>query len=295
VGFISHAHADHIARHELALCTSSTAQLYQHRLGMRRTAELPHRQPIPFGSFTLTTYPAGHCLGSAMLLADDGEKRLLFTGDFKLGPSATCEEVELPQADILVMESTFGKPKYRLPPREEIIAELIALVRKTLSEGRTPVIHAYALGKSQEVTKILTLAGIPVEQHPDIFAVSKVYNACGMDLGDVSEFKGKAKPDHAIVTLPRGMKNFRMAGIKHPVSIVTTGWAIDPSTKYQYRVDHALPLSDHADFDDLFETAERVGAAEIYCTHGPPEFVGHLRAAGFNAHPITGRFQMRMF
>ena len=42
---------------------------------------------------------------------------LLFTGDFKLGPSATCEEAELPQADILVMESTFGKPKYRMPPR----------------------------------------------------------------------------------------------------------------------------------------------------------------------------------
>ena len=153
------------------------------------------------------------------------------------------------------------------------------------------MIHAYALGKSQEVTKILTLAGIPVQQHPDIYAVSKVYQACGMDLGEISEFKGKVKPDHAVVTLPRGMKNFRMAGIKHPVSIVATGWAMDPGIKYQYRVDYALPLSDHADFDDLLETAERVGATEIYCTHGPPEFVGHLRAAGFNAHPSRAGFR----
>lgn len=295
VGFISHAHADHIARHELALCTAATARLYQHRLGQRRTAELPYRQPIPFGDFSLTTYPAGHCLGSAMLLADDGEKRLLFTGDFKLGPSATCEEAELPQADILVMESTFGRPKYRMPPRAEIIAELIDLVRKTLHEGRTPVIHGYALGKSQEITKILTQAGIPVQQHAQIFAVSEVYQDCGMDLGDVIEFKGAAKPGHALVTLPRGVKNYQMPGIKHPVSIVATGWAMDPGIKYQYRVDHALPLSDHADFDELMETAARVGASEIYCTHGPPEFVGHLRAAGFNAHPITGRFQLRMF
>jgi hypothetical protein len=295
VGFVSHAHADHIARHELALCTSATSRLYQHRLGVRRTAELPHRQPVPFGDFTLTTYPAGHCLGSAMLLADNGEKRLLFTGDFKLGPSATCEEAELPQADILVMESTFGRPKYRMPPRAEIIAELIDLVRKTLNEGRTPVIHGYALGKSQEVTKILTQAGIPVQQHPEIFAVSQVYQECGMDLGDVTEFKGAVKLGHALVTLPRGVKNFRMPGIKHPVSIVVTGWAMDPGIKYQYRVDHALPLSDHADFEQLLETAGRVAASEIYCTHGPSEFVGHLRAAGFNAHPITGRFQMRMF
>lgn len=295
VGFVSHAHADHIARHELALCTEATSKLYQHRLGLRRTADLPHRQPVPFGDYTLTTYPAGHCLGSAMLLADDGEKRLLFTGDFKLGPSATCEEAELPQADILVMECTFGKPKYRMPPRADIVAELVDLVQRTLNEGRTPVIHGYALGKSQEVTKILTLAGIPVQQHPDIYKVSEVYHACGMHLGEVSEFKGSVKPGHALVTLPRSVKNYRMANIKHPVSIVATGWAMDPGIKYQYRVDHALPLSDHADFDQLLETAERVGASEVYCTHGPAEFVGHLQAAGFNAHPVTGRFQMRMF
>ncbi len=295
VGFVSHAHADHIARHELALCTAATAKLYQHRLGLRRTTDLPHRQPVPFGSFTLTTYPAGHCLGSAMLLADDGEKRLLFTGDFKLGPSATCEEAELPRADILVMECTFGKPKYRIPPREDVIAELIERVRTVLGAGRTPVIHAYALGKSQEVTKILTLAGIPVQQHPDIYAVSQVYQACGMDLGNVSEFRGKLKPDHAVVTLPRGMKNFCISGIKHPVSFLVSGWAMDAGAKYRYGVDYALPLSDHADFDQLLETAERVGATEIYCTHGPAEFVGHLQAAGFNAHPVTGRFQMRMF
>ena len=230
-----------------------------------------------------------------MLLADDGHRRLLFTGDFKLGPSATCEEAELPQADILVMECTFGKPKYRMPPRSEVSAELIALVRKAVDQGRTPVIHGYALGKSQEVTKILTLAGIPVQQHPQIFAVSKVYKSCGMDLGDVSEFNGSVKPGHAVVTLPKGMKNYRMSGIKHPVSIATTGWAMDPGIKYRYGVDYALPLSDHADFDELIETARQVGASEVYCTHGPAEFVGHLQAAGFNARPITGRFQMRMF
>src|SRR5690606_19629411 len=124
-------------------------------------------------------YPAGHCLGSSMLLVDDGEKRLLFTGDFKLGPSATCAAAELPQADILVMESTFGLPKYRLPPREEVVESLITLVRNTLAAGTTPVIHAYALGKAQEVTKLLTLAGIPVQQHPLTFEVSEVYRRCG--------------------------------------------------------------------------------------------------------------------
>lgn len=295
-GFVSHAHADHIAAHELALATPATARLYQHRLGAhRRTKEFDYRQPLEFGPLRLTALPAGHCLGSAMLLAEDGERSLLYTGDFKLGLSATCESAELPQADVLVMESTFGQPRYRMPPREEVIGQLVDLVRRTLAVDRTPVVHAYALGKSQEVTKILTNAGIPVVQHPQIFAVSEVYRQCGVDLGNVAEYRQPLRPGTAVVTLPSGMRGYRLAGIERPVSIVVTGWAIDSSTKYRYRVDHALPLSDHADFDELLETVERVAPTEVYCVHGPREFVEHLRAAGHNAYPVTGSYQTRMF
>ena len=155
--FVSHAHTDHIARHELALATPTTCRLYQHRLGAHhRVREMPFGEPLDFGSLRLTALPAGHCLGSAMLLADDGDSSLLYTGDFKLGPSATAEPAELPHADVLVMESTFGLPRYRMPPRDTVIDQLLSIVHAALADGKTPVIHAYPLGKSQEVTKILT-------------------------------------------------------------------------------------------------------------------------------------------
>ena len=296
LGFMSHAHSDHIARHELGLCTRETAALFRHRRGQHyQIKELPYRQRVALGPLRLTTYPAGHCLGSAMLLAESDGQSFLYTGDFKLGPSATSEPAELPQADILVMESTFGRPRYRLPPREEVISELIDLVRETLQVGRAPVIHAYALGKAQEVTKLLTDAGIPVQQHPMTFAVCEVYRQCGTNLGDVTEYRGRWQPGHALVTLPRGMKEFRLAGIDSPISIAVTGWALDPATKYRQKVDYALPLSDHADFDQLIETVERVEPKAVYCTHGPREFVEHLRAAGHNAFPVTGSYQTRMF
>ncbi len=47
-----------------------------------------------------------------------------------------------------------------------------------------------------------------------------------------------------------------------------------------------MPLSDHADYDELFEAVERVAPKVIYCTHGPVSFVECLRAAGHNAHPL---------
>jgi len=294
--FVSHAHADHIARHQLALATRGTACLYRHRLGPHhRVLEMAYRTPVEFGGLQLTAYPAGHCLGSAMLFADDGQRSLLYTGDFKLGPSATSEPAELPHADILVMESTFGRPHYRLPKRDAIVAQLLELVHGTFAEGKTPVIHAYPLGKSQEVTRLLTLAGVPVLQHAEIFKISQIYQNCGVDLGDFAQFEGQPLTGHAILSLPRSAPHFRLPSLGRTVSIAVTGWAMDERTKYRLGVDHALPLSDHADYDQLIETVERVAPREIFCTHGPSEFADDLRDLGFNAYPLQPAAQRRLF
>jgi Cft2 family RNA processing exonuclease len=294
--FVSHAHTDHIARHELAFATPGTAALYCHRLGPRhRVQEMPYRKPIEFGGLRLTALPAGHCLGSAMLLADDGQRSLLYTGDFKLDASVTAEAAELPRADILVMESTFGRPRYRLPPREEVVARLLEIVLAALADGMTPVVHAYPLGKSQEVTKLLTANGVPVLQHRVVYEVSRIYEECGVDLGDFGLYEGQPLNGHAVITLPRSAREFRLAGLGKTVSIAVTGWAKDEATKYRLGVDHALPLSDHADYDQLVETVRRVEPREIYCTHGPAEFADHLRDLGFNAYPLHPPAQRRLF
>jgi putative mRNA 3-end processing factor len=294
--FVSHAHSDHIARHELAFATTATAHLYRHRLGAQhRVREMSYRAPLEFGGLRLTALPAGHCLGSAMLFAENGEQSLLYTGDFKLGPSSTAEPAELPHADILIMECTFGRPHYRLPPREEVIAALLELVFAALADGKTPIIHAYPLGKSQEVTKLLTGAGVSVLQHPVIYAVSRVYEQCGVDLGDFAEFDGQPFNGHAVVTLPRGSRNFRLPGLGRTVSIAVTGWAADSRAKYRLGVDHALPLSDHADYDQLVEAVRLVAPREVYCTHGPAEFADHLCDLGFNAYPLYPPAQRRLF
>jgi Cft2 family RNA processing exonuclease len=290
--YISHAHSDHIARHEYALCTPATAALYQHRLGKRPTRELPYRQPIEWGGLRLTTYPAGHCLGSSMLLAEDGDRSLLYTGDFKLGPSATAEQAELPHADVLVIESTYGDPHYRLPPRAQAIEQLLTLVHAAIVDSRVPVVFAYSLGKSQELTKILTDAGFPVVQHHTIYGVSQVYEACGMPLGRYSLFAGRVEPGEVLMLPPRT----RLPdGLSRTTTISASGWAVAPWIKHHGEVEHAIPLSDHADYDELFEAVRRVSPDEIYCTHGPVKFVNRLRDAGFRAYPLGGSRQEWLF
>ena len=307
--FVSHAHADHMGRHELALCTPETGRLYQKRLsewsnGTRATDrhpvwEMPLGQPMEFGPLRLTAVGAGHCLGSAMLLAEDGDQSLLYTGDFKLSESLTAPPADPRRADVLIMESTFGRPDYRLPPRREVIEQLLEVVHASFAAGRTPVIHAYAFGKSQEVTKILTTHGVPVLQHRDIWTLSQIYEECGVPLAtgeaDVAQYEGAPLAGHAVVTLPKGMKRYRLAGLGLVTSIALTGWAAGPSAPYRLNVDHALPLSDHADYAELLEIVRMVEPSKVYCTHGPREFVDCVREIGFDAQPLEPDKQGRLF
>lgn len=285
-GFISHAHTDHMARHELALCTPATARFYHARLGTRPVEELPFGTPVGCGPLTLVTHPAGHCLGSAMLWAHDGSESLLYTGDFKLGESATSEMAAPPRADILVMESTYGEPQYRHRPRAALVAELVERVAAALAAGSTPVIQAYVLGKAQEVTRLLTTAGIPVLQHPTIFALSRVYGECGVDLGEHHEYPGYPRPGHAVIVPPVMHRAVHLAGLKRVTRIAVTGWAGNARFMSRWGVDHVIGLSDHADFDQLLELVEQVSPRVVYCTHGPASFVDELRRRGWHAHVL---------
>jgi Cft2 family RNA processing exonuclease len=226
-----------------------------------------------------------------MLLAEDRGRRLLYTGDFKLRPSLTAEPAELPHADTLVIECTYGHPTYRLPPRDESIAEFLALVRRALAEEMVPVIQGYVLGKSQEITRLLTDADIPVLQHRSIYEVSRMYESLGCPLGRFERFRGRAEPGWAVIVPP----GTALADLPRQVRFALTGWAMDPRTKYRLGVDHAIPLSDHADYDELIEAIERVAPQAVYCTHGPESFVERLLDLGYDARVLGKPRQGRLF
>src|SRR5512138_3932558 len=72
--FVSHAHGDHIGRHDRTIATAPTLALMRHRLGepkRRKTEALPaaFREPFGLGELSLELYPAGHVLGSAQIRA----------------------------------------------------------------------------------------------------------------------------------------------------------------------------------------------------------------------------------
>jgi Cft2 family RNA processing exonuclease len=74
-----------------------------------------------------------------------------------------------------------------------------------------------------------------------------------------------------------------------------TGWGLLKNAQYRYGVDLALPLSDHADFDELLELVERVHPKKIYTHHGYKEFADILRARGHDASLAEPDKQLMLF
>ena len=83
--FVSHAHGDHIGRHDRTIATAATLALMRHRLGepkRRKTEACPPRSASPFGlgELTLELFAAGHVLGSAQLRVSRNGVALGYTG-----------------------------------------------------------------------------------------------------------------------------------------------------------------------------------------------------------------------
>ena len=134
--FVSHAHSDHIAPHDEVIVSERTARLMQARLPATRIEHaLSFGERRTVHDVDVTLLPAGHIFGSAQFFLFARDETLLYTGDFKLHPGKSAERAEWRQADTLVMETTFGLPRYRFPPTEQVIDQIVTFCRETMDDG----------------------------------------------------------------------------------------------------------------------------------------------------------------
>lgn len=292
---VTHAHSDHIGRHREVICSPATARLLQHRLGGRRTIrELPFGLVEPLSLYCrISLHPAGHILGSAQVLLEHAAHgRLLYSGDFKLRGGLAAEACAAPRADVLVMETTFGLPRYVMPPAEETGAAIVAFCRETLAVGATPVLYAYALGKTQELLRLLGRAGLSVMLHPQAWQLTRLYEQLGEAMPPHAEFDPHRHPGHVVIT-PPGAPLLDWINPKRTAAV--TGWAVDSATRYRYGCDAMFPLSDHSDFNELLAYVDLVQPRLVYTTHGfAREFAATLRARGVEAWALGKANQMEL-
>ena len=131
---------------------------------LKRVTEVsePHgyRETFAAAGHEVTLYDAGHIPGSAHVLVDDGDTRLLYTGDFHTDDQRLVSGTTArPDADVVICESTYADVEHEA--REDVEQRFARSVERTLWEGGTVVVPAFAIGRTQEMMLVCEAYDIP--------------------------------------------------------------------------------------------------------------------------------------
>jgi hypothetical protein len=312
---VSHAHGDHIARHGTVVCTEPTYRILAHRTRRGRTPAggttsngkgrsratavvprlLAYGEELAHGDATLSLHSAGHVLGSAQVLAQHRGVRVLYSGDIKLRAGRTATPLDHVEADVLIVESTFGRPHFRFPPVDSVIESICDFCQDSVASDRTPVLFGYSLGKGQELLACLAGAGLPLHLHPALHAITELYRGLGVDLPPAARYDGHV-PRGSVLIWPPHLRSVPAIGRLHnPRTAYISGWAVDRDSVLHSGCDVAFALSDHCDFDDLCTYVERSRARQVYTLFGFAEDFAHqLRRRGLEAHALATEQQLTL-
>lgn len=283
--FLSHGHADHVrGAHREVLCTAATSEIYALRGGHRaQRRALAFGETVAFRGARLTLFPAGHLLGAAQLLVEQGGERFVYTGDWKLDPPLCADAGVVVPCDHLVIESTFGLPIFRFLDASQARRRIVEAAREALAEGDTPVFLGYPLGRSQEIVEVLTEADVPVAVHGGVGRYLDLYRRHTGRRFEAVELGADNAAGRAVVG-PSPFGRTLAASLDRPRVVAVSGWALLDSARERFGADVLIAYSGHAGFDELLRGVAQSGARRVDVVHGfAAPFASILRARGVDA------------
>jgi putative mRNA 3-end processing factor len=294
---ITHGHSDHARRgHEAVLATAETLDVMAVRYGekfagQRQTARLG--ETIAMGNARVMLKPAGHVIGSAQVLIEVKGARVVVSGDYKRARDPTCPAFEPTPCDVFITEATFGLPVFRHPPAEGEVAKLLRSL--ALFPERAHFVGAYSLGKAQRLIALLREAGHhdPIFVDPATERLCAVYTAHNIDLGALSTLVGQtanALAGKVVIAPPSARSELFADADVEPITSFASGWMRTRKRAQQGGGELPLIISDHADWDELTQTAREIGPSELWITHGEEAALIHwARSNGMAARPLAIR------
>ena len=283
VNVVSHAHGDHLGSGATTAVTSPLTAAVAAARGSGRLEPVTHP--------AVTLLDSGHVAGSRAALVDDGETRVLYTGDVSTRDRAFLSGFEPVPADVLIVESTYGRPAYVFPEQSTLEAEILDFLADTAD--RPAVVFGYAFGRAQTAQRLVARAdrngalcvtdavadvNAAIEAHLDVtFGAQRWEPGDGLDPGDVLVRPGSPRRDAVA----------RLVEATDAVTVGLSGWAVDESYRYARGLDAAFPLSDHCDYTELRALVAAVDPSVVYTHHGFAEdLAATLARDGYGAYAL---------
>ena len=111
----------------------------------------------------------------------------------------------------------------------------------------------------------------PIYLHGAVTNICAIYESFGQSFGDIRPMLGVPKDElkgHIILAPPGVTADVWARRLPDPVVAMASGWMRVKQRAKQRSVELPLVISDHADWDELIQTFDDVGAPEIWVTHG---------------------------
>ena len=226
--FISHAHTDHLYKCVKENGNKIITSKITHKIAMHRG----YKYGETFEEHGFELLNSGHILGSNGLLMED---QMYYTGDISIRKRAFMDAAVVPQAKILIIESTFGHPDYVFPNFENTIHKANLIISEMYHRGIPVILLGYTLGKAQILTNVFR-HWKPLIVHDSIDEMNKLYSEFGVSMDNYVTFSDAERSDMLSSHQPwlliapiTSCKNGFLKYIKKKygaISIGFSGWAV---------------------------------------------------------------------
>lgn len=292
---ITHGHADHArSGHDTVYATPATHDIMAVRYGegcAKEKVALEYGEILELGAAKIWLAPAGHILGSAQAVIEHAGRRIVISGDYKRRPDPSCAAFQPVPCDVFVTEATFGLPVFKHPDTEHELMKLLDSLK--LFPDRCHAVGAYALGKCQRVMLGLRALGYerPFYLHGAMVKLCDLYAAHGFDFGEmiqVTKDNKKKLAGEVVLCPPSALADKWARSLPNALTCMASGWMQIRARAKQRLVELPLIISDHADWEELFQTLEDVGAPEVWVTHGREDALVHeATKRGYKAKALS--------
>lgn len=262
---VTHAHHDHIYGLRESIkktpfigMTEATYDILValgYEIPENKTLILNYDKEIKIRDAKISLHKARHIIGAAQVsVTDEEEDRFVYTGDFKL-PSTPILE-----ADLLIIEATYGNPNHVRPFKHEVEDLFVDLVKTCLAKG--PVYIFGYHGKIQEAMEILRSRGIdaPFVMPRRVYKVTKAAMKHGLQVKEVFYYKS-FEAEEIVKTgwyvFFTHINTARIYSKQSVTNIILSGWEFSGPLRQINEKTYLVALSDHADFEQLLEYVEK--------------------------------------
>lgn len=182
-------------------------------------------------NFFITFFNAGHIPGSVSVLIEVDDKRILYTGDINTQETnliSPAKPSELPEIDILIIESTYSPREH--PLRVDLEKKFIDDIINVIENGGNVLVPAFGVARSQEILMTLNKYNFTSDIFVDGLArkILTEYSQFPDSIKDFTRYKSAVRKAKLVTReWRRKLKNGTQGLIISPSGMLKGGAAIE--------------------------------------------------------------------